>query len=71
MNTQQLALWQKEEQQAEVHHFMEVVHFSGERYIVDTACPECQPIFRDMSVWSAKLVENSITLCVHKSEVKP
>lgn len=66
MKASQLALWEEEVVQ-EVHHFMRIVHFDGRRYIMDTACPLCQPIFResDTSVWSAQFVEKNITKCCH------
>ena len=51
----QVALWQEE--QTEVHHHLiEVIYRDGKRRVIDTANPDDQAVFQDMSVWSAEFV---------------
>ena len=54
----QMDLWQQEQTDAH-HHLIEVIYRDGKRRIIDTANPDDQAVFQDMSVWSAKFKENA------------
>ena len=52
----QMALWLEDQTDVHIHHLIEVIYRGGERRIIDTANPDDQAVFQDMSVWSAEFV---------------
>lgn len=60
--TQQLSLWEEQEVQAPVHHFMELHYYGGERRVIDTANPDDDDTRRDRNVFLAGFVSAEAAL---------